>query len=107
MPLWIKDGIRTPGGGLVTPLTSYIVRRWSFPGSVLPPRGPTIDDIYYNNNNKTVVAIAGPTNSIPQEARHLRLAVKVVVVAKLTGSTPRGAVIDVFYNIGGGHCRIH
>jgi hypothetical protein len=52
-------------GGLVTPSTSYNVRRWSFPGPVLPPRGPAINDIYSNNNGKIVVAVAGPTDSIP------------------------------------------
>jgi hypothetical protein len=50
------------------PSTSYSVRRWSFLGPVLPPRGPTIDDIYPNNNSKTMVAVAGPTDSIPQGA---------------------------------------
>jgi hypothetical protein len=52
------------------PSTSYSVRRWSFTGLVLPPRGPAIDDIDSNNNSKTVVAAAGPTGSTPQGPRH-------------------------------------
>jgi hypothetical protein len=68
MPLWIKDGIQTPGGGLVTPWMPYSVRRWSFPGPVLPHRGPVINDIYSNNNDKTVVAAVCPTDIIPQRA---------------------------------------
>jgi hypothetical protein len=31
----------------------------------------------------------------------------VVAAAGSVGSTPQGPTIDVFYNFGGGHCRIH
>jgi hypothetical protein len=88
MPLLIKDGIGTPGGGLVMLSTSYNIRRWSFAGLVLPPRGPAIDDINSNNNNKTVVAAAGPTNNIPQGPHHRRLMVKVVAAVGPADSTP-------------------
>jgi hypothetical protein len=131
MPLWIRDGIEIPGGSLITPLISYNVRRWSFPGPVLPPRGPSIDDIYPNNNGKTMVVATGPTNSILQGPHHRHLALKVVTVAEPTGNTPQGAhhrrlltnsmvaaagptnstpkspAIDVFYNFGGGHYQTH
>jgi hypothetical protein len=78
MPLWIKDGIGIPRGNLVTPSTSYSIRRWSFPGPALHLRRPTIDNIYPNNNGKTVVVVADPTDSIPQRAHHRPLVVKVV-----------------------------
>jgi hypothetical protein len=60
-------------------------------GPVLPPTGPAIDDIHSSNSGKTVVAIVGPTDSIPQGARHQRLEAKVVAAAGPIGNTTQGA----------------
>jgi hypothetical protein len=60
------------------------------PDTGIASQGPAIDDIFSNNNSKTMVAAAGPTDSIPYGPRHRCLAVKVVATAEPTGSTPRG-----------------
>jgi hypothetical protein len=104
MPLWIKDGIGTPGGGLVTPSTSHSVRRWSFLGPVLPPRVPAIDDIYSNNNGKIVVVAAGPaSSSIGKSGATIPL--RWCPLPDPLAAPPRDPAIDVFYNFGGGRCR--
>jgi hypothetical protein len=112
------------------PSTSDSIRRWSFLGPILPPKGHAINDIYSNNNGKTVVAGVGPTDSIPHGPHHRRLVANVVAATRPASSIPRGThhrcllqlqwwprpdpltathrgpTIDVSFNFGCGRCRI-
>jgi hypothetical protein len=58
------------------------------------------------SSSTSVVATARPTSSAPQEAHHRHhLRPQWWLLSDLSVALPMGPTIDVFFNLGGGHCQ--
>jgi hypothetical protein len=60
------------------------------------------------SSSTSVVATAGPVSSAPHGARHWRpLQTRWWPLSDPSAAPPKGPTIDVFFNLGGGHCWTH
>jgi hypothetical protein len=123
----LRDPPAAPPRGLPLTSSSTSVVDVAGPTGRAPPRGPAINVIFKLGGERcrtcwqclrggpplmlsstSAVDTTGPTDSASQGAHHRRcLQTQWWTLPDLSAAPPRGAAIDIIFNLGGGHCWTH